>query len=107
MKETFPPRPTFTPTDRENRALFKHELETFREEERTWFEELLAHPHVKYVMHIPPDEPIFVLRAQDKFAIDAILRWQDSLPFRLWCGSLVCRVGKRLQEIAALAKSQS
>lgn len=33
-------------------------------------------PHENLVKRIPIDEPIFVLRAQDKFAPNAIMRWQ-------------------------------
>lgn len=41
-----------------------------------WYEELEAHPHVRAVMNIPEDEPIMVLRAQDKFAPAAAMSWQ-------------------------------
>lgn len=40
-----------------------------------WFEELAAHPHVKEVMNIPADEPIFVLRSQDVFAPETVDYW--------------------------------
>lgn len=56
--------------------LHPEEMAKFREEERAWFEELLASPHVQAVMNIPTDEPIFILRGQDKFAVDAIQYWQ-------------------------------
>ena len=47
----------------------------FREEERAWFEELLASPHVQAVLKIPTGEPIFVLRAQDKLSVRTINQW--------------------------------
>lgn len=64
------PRPVFKPTYNnasklDEQAIFKHEFSVFREEERAWFEELLASLHVQAVLHIPEDEPIFVLRAKD------------------------------------------
>ena len=35
----------------------------------------LSHPHVAAIAHIPGNEPIFVLRAQDKFAIEVVEYW--------------------------------
>ena len=40
-----------------------------------WYEELLASPHVQAVLHIPEDEPIFVLRAQDALVQPTINAW--------------------------------
>ncbi len=52
-------------------------LSEFREEERAWFERLLASTHVQAVLHIPEDEPIFVLRAQDAFVQPTLKCWLD------------------------------
>lgn len=72
MKATFPPRPTYSgPPVSEDPAAF----EAFREEERVWFDKLVMHPHVRLVMHIPPEEPIFVLRAQDTYGPETIRYW--------------------------------
>src|SRR5207253_6629992 len=73
------PRPTFTPTGYENSPQYIVELDNFREEERAWFEELLANPHVQSVLKIPEDEPIFVLRAKDKFTPRTVRKWIEMI----------------------------
>jgi len=74
MKSTFPPRPVWNPE--EHNPYYRAEaFQKFREAERAWFETLLAHPHVKEVMNIPEDEPIFVLRAKDTYASAAVADW--------------------------------
>lgn len=67
------PRPEFPSVSPED--VDAGQWEHFKNEEREWFEELLAHPHVQEVMKIPADEPIFVLRAQDINAPDAVEYW--------------------------------
>lgn len=39
---------------------FITQLRAFREDERAWFEEVVANPNVQEVLRIPADEPIFV-----------------------------------------------
>jgi hypothetical protein len=47
----------------------------FRLEELRWLQELAEHPHVKEVMSIPGDEPIFVLRSQDIYSTNNVDGW--------------------------------
>lgn len=54
---------------------FIMQLRAFREDERAWFEEVVANPNVQEVMKIPADEPIFVVRAQDKHASGVVTHW--------------------------------
>ena len=75
MKETFPQRPTFPAgryPDGEARA---NAIRGFEQDDYNWLKKLAEHPHVQAVMHIPPSEPIFVLRAQDKHASRIITEW--------------------------------
>lgn len=41
--------------------------------------ELFGNEHVHEVLKIPSDEPIFVLRAQDKFSLGSIYKWQGDV----------------------------
>lgn len=75
------PRPVFNPTNHGSGWVDEAKaLSEFREEERAWFEEVLMHPLTQAALKIPEDEPIFVLRAQDKYALDTVWYWLQSVP---------------------------
>lgn len=53
----------------------QHAWAQHRELDHEWLKELAEHPHVQEVMHIPGDEPIFVMRSQDIYSTDAVDGW--------------------------------
>ena len=89
MKQTFPSKPTREGW--ETQRIFELAL-------ADWYLKLEAHPHVQEVMHIPGDEPIFVLRSQDINAPETVDFWLG-LSANIISSVKLDGVAKRYQEM--------